>query len=91
MTEKQSMPRTLIGTVVSDKMNQGIVVLVERQEKHPKYKKYIRRSTKVHAHDEKNSSKVGDVVIVKECPPVSKTKCWTLVEIKERTESGDKS
>ncbi len=86
MTVKQTMARTLVGTVISDKMDQGIVVLIERRVKHPKYRKFIRRSTKVHAHDAKNESHIGDVVIVKACKPISKTKSWVLVEVKERAE-----
>ena len=84
--QKQSMARTLMGTVVSDKMQDTIVVLVERRVKHPVYGKYIKRSTKIHAHDAQNTSSVGDVVIIQECRPISKTKSWKLVEIKEKTE-----
>ncbi|MCH9643318.1 MAG: 30S ribosomal protein S17 [Gammaproteobacteria bacterium] len=86
MSENQSTARTLTGTVVSDKMNKGIVVLVERKVKHPRYRKYIKRSTKVHAHDEENTSRIGDLVMIKECRPLSKTKSWTLVDVKERGE-----
>lgn len=88
MTEqKQSMARTLTGVVVSDKMKDTIVVLVERFVKHPKYAKFIKRSTKVHAHDAGNRCGAGDTVVVQECPPISKTKCWKLVEIKEKAET----
>jgi small subunit ribosomal protein S17 len=83
MSTGQSTARTLTGTVVSDKMNKGIVVLIERKIKHPKYGKYIKRSTKVHAHDEENTAKAGDLVTIKECRPLAKTKSWTLVEVKE--------
>ena len=76
--------RTLQGKVISDKMNKTITVLLERQVKHPLYKKYIRRSTKLHVHDENNECSIGDVVAIKECRPMSKTKSWTLVEITER-------
>ena len=79
MSTGQSTARTLTGTVVSDKMNKGIVVLIERKIKHPKYGKYIKRSTKVHAHDEENMAKVGDVVTVQECRPYSKSKTWKLL------------
>ncbi len=85
MSNKQeSLPRTLTGVVVSDKMEQGIVVLIERRVKHPRFGKYIKRSTKVHAHDVKNACKKGDEVIIQECKPISKTKCWVLMEIKAR-------
>ncbi len=76
--------RTLQGKVISDKMNKTITVLLERQVKHPLYKKYIRRSTKLHVHDENNECSIGDVVAIRECRPMSKTKSWTLVEITER-------
>ncbi len=76
--------RTLQGKVISDKMNKTITVLLERQVKHPLYKKYIRRSTKLHVHDENNECAIGDVVAIRECRPMSKTKSWTLVEITER-------
>jgi small subunit ribosomal protein S17 len=75
--------RTLTGKVVSDKMDKSIVVLIERRVQHPVYGKMIRRSTKLHAHDETNVAKLGDVVTIKECRPISKTKAWTLVEVVE--------
>ena len=75
--------RTITGTVVSDKMDKSIVVLIERRVQHPLYGKSIRRSTKLHAHDENNTAKAGDVVTIKECRPMSKTKSWTLVEVIE--------
>ena len=83
MSEEKKM-RTLQGRVISDKMNKSITVLLERQVKHPLYKKYIRRSTKLHVHDENNECSIGDVVAIRECRPISKTKSWTLVEITER-------
>ncbi|WP_025823472.1 30S ribosomal protein S17 [Shewanella marina] len=73
--------RTLQGRVVSDKMDKSIVVAVERQVKHPIYGKYIKRTTKIHAHDETNQCNEGDVVTIRECRPLSKTKSWTLVEV----------
>ena len=76
--------RTLSGKVVSDKMDQTITVLVERRVQHPIYKKFVKRSTKVHAHDANNECQIGDVVTVKESRPLSKTKTWTLVTIDER-------
>ncbi|TSH77290.1 30S ribosomal protein S17 [Acinetobacter sp. RF15A] len=75
--------RTLTGKVVSDKMDKSIVVLIERRVQHPLYGKLIRRSTKLHAHDENNTAKLGDVVTIKESRPMSKTKSWTLVEVVE--------
>ena len=75
--------RTLTGKVVSDKMDKSIVVLIERRVQHPLYGTAIRRSTKLHAHDENNVAKIGDVVTIKESRPISKTKAWTLVEVVE--------
>jgi small subunit ribosomal protein S17 len=86
MSETSSNPRILTGRVVSNKMNQTVTVLIERRVRHPLYGKIIRRSTKVHAHDEQNSCRVGDTVRVQECRPISKTKSWNLVEIIERAE-----
>ena len=79
----QNTVRTLTGKVVSDKMEKSIVVLIERQVQHPLYGKLIRRSTKLHAHDENNVAKLGDLVTIKESRPISKTKAWTLVEVVE--------
>jgi small subunit ribosomal protein S17 len=76
--------RTLVGQVVSDKMDKTMTVLVERRVKHPLYKKYIRRSTKLHAHDEENTCRVGDLVSIEPCRPMSKSKSWRLHEILER-------
>ncbi len=76
--------RTVQGRVVSNKMDKTVTVLVERQVKHELYGKYIRRSTKLHAHDAENSCNEGDVVRVAECAPMSKTKNWRVVEIVER-------
>ena len=76
--------RTVTGRVVSDKMDKTITVLVERRVKHPMYGKYLTRSSKLHAHDEKNECKIGDVVTVYETRPLSKTKTWALLRIEER-------
>ena len=73
--------RTLQGTVTSQKMNKTIIVVVARRTKHPKYGKYINLSTKYHVHDEKEVSKEGDVVLIQECKPISKTKNWMLVDV----------
>ena len=72
------------GIVVSDKMEKSIVVLVERKMKHPIYVKFLKRSTKFMAHDEKNDCHIGDRVKIMETRPLSKNKCWRLVEIIER-------
>ena len=76
---------TVEGRVVSNKMDKTVTVLVERQVKHALYGKYIRRSTKLHAHDEDNSCNEGDVVRLTECRPMSKTKNWRVVEVVART------
>ncbi len=76
--------RTRQGKVISNKGDKSITVLVERQVKHPLYGKYIKRSTKLHAHDENNECGEGDTVSIAECRPLSKTKSWRLVEILER-------
>ena len=81
MSENANQLRTVEGRVVSNKMNKSVTILVERQVKHPLYGKYIRRSTKLHAHDEENACNEGDVVRVSECRPLSKTKNWRVVEI----------
>ena len=72
-------PRQLTGVVVSDKADKTITVKIERKVKHPTYSKIMKRSTKVHAHDEENIAKVGDVVTVEECRPYSKSKTWKLL------------
>mgnify|MGYP000116672934 FL=1 len=76
--------RTATGRVVSNRMEKSIVVLIERRVKHPVYGKIIKRSTKIHAHDEKNECSMGDEVTVKEVKPISKTKSWSLVSIDEQ-------
>jgi len=81
MSDNATPLRTVEGRVVSNKMNKTVTILVERQVKHPLYGKYIRRSTKLHAHDETNVCNEGDVVRVTECRPMSKTKNWRVVEI----------
>ena len=75
------MPRRIFqGTVVSDKGDKTVVVRVERRVMHPLYKKFIRRSKKYHAHDEQNQYKIGDVVRIRECRPLSKLKTWEVIE-----------
>ena len=73
--------RTLVGKVVSDKMQKTIVVVIERTVKHPKYGKIIRRSTKLHAHDENQVCKIGNTVRIRESRPISKLKSWILDEV----------
>ena len=76
--------RIQTGSVVSDKMDKSAVVLIERRVKHPIYGKFMRKSTKLHIHDENNECAVGDTVQISECRPMSKTKSWTLVKIVEK-------
>ncbi len=80
----QKNPRTVSGVVVSDRMDKTITVRIERRVKHPVYGKFVRKSTKVHAHDEDNSCQIGDTVTVVECRPLSKSKTWRLKSIDER-------
>ena len=77
--------RTIEGRVVSTKMQKTVTVLLERQVQHPLYGKIVRRSTKVHAHDEKGECKDGDTVRITECRPLSKTKNWRVVEVVTRS------
>ena len=84
MSEEQAVNRALTGRVVSNAMDKTVTVLVERRVKHPLYGKFIRRSTKVHAHDEANECNQGDIVTVEQCRPLSKTKTWRLVKVVER-------
>ncbi len=86
MSEQQSEKnvRALTGTVVSDKMNKTVTVLVERKVKHPLYGKIIRLSKKYHAHDENNEFHPGDIVVIEECRPLSRTKTWTVTRLIEK-------
>jgi small subunit ribosomal protein S17 len=77
----ESRTRTLQGKVISAKMDKSIVVAIERKVKHPLYGKFMRRTTKLHVHDETNQCSEGDTVLISECRPLSKTKSWALVEI----------
>ena len=81
---ERNLRKERIGKVVSDKMQKTVTVLVERKVKHPIYGKFVRKSKKFHAHDEQNECGVGDTVKIMETRPMSKTKCWRLVEIIER-------
>ena len=84
MSEQKKLTRTVTGRVISDKMNKTITVLVERKVPHPVYGKYVRRSTKLHAHDEQNECRQGDKVMIEECRPLAKSKAWRLVKVVER-------
>jgi len=84
MSTMEAAKRTRVGRVVSDKADKTVTVMLERQVKHPLYGKYIKRSTKVHAHDQDNNCGQGDLVKISECRPLSKSKSWLVVEIMER-------
>ena len=81
---ERNLRKERIGTVVSNKMDKSVVVLVERKVKHPKYGKFVKKSTKFMAHDEKNECNIGDFVRIMETRQLRKNKCWRLVEIIER-------
>lgn len=76
--------RTMQGRVVSNKMEKSITVAIERMVKHPIYGKFVKRTTKLHAHDENNECGIGDTVEIRECRPLSKTKSWSLVKVLEK-------
>ena len=84
MSDIQTSTRTLSGKIVSDKMDKSITVQVERRVKHPVYGKIMTKSSKIKAHDEKNDARLGDMVTIAECAPISKHKAWKLVNIDER-------
>ena len=84
MSEENKVQRTVVGRVVSDKMDKTVSVAIERLVKHPVYGKFIRRTTKVLAHDANNECKPGDRVSISECKPISKNKSWAVVEVVER-------
>ena len=86
MSETTETRRTLIGKVVSNRMDKSATVLIERKVKHPVYGKFIRRSTKLHVHDAENACQEGDTVTIEECRPLSKSKSWRLVEVVGRGE-----
>ena|SRR5690606_31716900 len=85
----QKTARKVVGRVVSDKMNKSVTVAVERLIKHPIYGKYIRRTTKIMAHDEDNACRTGDMVAISECRPLSKRKSWRVVEIVSRARTAE--
>jgi small subunit ribosomal protein S17 len=84
MSDQENSARSISGLVISNKMDKTVTVLVERLEKHPLYKKYIRKSTKLHAHDESNDCNEGDTVQIEECRPLSKNKSWRVIEVVSR-------
>ncbi|MBU1190668.1 MAG: 30S ribosomal protein S17 [Gammaproteobacteria bacterium] len=84
MSASEHIAHTLTGRVVSNKMDKSVTVKIERLVKHEVYGKYIRRSTKLHVHDEANQCQEGDLVTIRQCRPISKTKSWTLVEVVEK-------
>ncbi len=86
MTTETQAERALTGRVTSNKMDKTITVAIERLVKHPVYGKYVRRTTKLHAHDENNECREGDLVTVRQCRPLSKTKSWMLVNVVERAQ-----
>ena len=86
VTIEAGVRRAVRGSVISARMDKSITVLVVRQFKHPLYKKYIRRSTRLHAHDESNDCREGDTVLIEECRPLSKTKSWRVIRVLERLE-----
>ena len=86
MSAEKPVARAVTGRVKSDKMDKTITILVERLVRHPVYGKYIRRSTKLHAHDEHNECRQGDLVMVEQSRPLAKTKSWRLVKVLERAE-----
>ncbi|MDA8382440.1 MAG: 30S ribosomal protein S17 [Betaproteobacteria bacterium] len=85
MNDTPKVKRTLTGRVVSDKMDKTVTVLVERKVKHPLLGKVIRRSKKYHAHDEENAFHEGDLVLIEECRPLSKTKSWRVTQLVEKS------
>lgn len=84
--QKAAGGRSVVGRVISDKMHKTIVVEVERKVKHALYGKYMKRYSKMYAHDDENTCKVGDMVLIKQSRPVSKTKHWVLVQVLEKAE-----
>ncbi|MDH5611175.1 MAG: 30S ribosomal protein S17 [Gammaproteobacteria bacterium] len=81
----EKVQRTLTGSVTSNAMDKTATVMIERRIKHPVYGKYITRSTKLHVHDENNECNKGDVVVIEQCRPISKTKSWNLVQVIEKS------
>lgn len=88
MKQRKPNKRTIVGTVISDKMDKTVTIKWETRKKHPLYKKFVKRQTKIKAHDEKNEASAGDTVKVIECRPISKEKSWRVVEIVEKAQKG---
>jgi small subunit ribosomal protein S17 len=86
MSESTETARIVTGKVISDKMDKSATVMIERKVKHPVYGKYIRRSTKLHIHDAENTCQEGDLVVIEQCRPISRTKSWRLVEVLGRSD-----
>lgn len=84
--EQTSAGREVVGKVVSNKMDKTIVVMVERKVKHPLYGKYIKKQSRMYAHDNDNACKIGDLVLIKQSRPISKTKHWVLVNVLEKAD-----
>ena len=84
MATAEKLQRSLTGVVTSDKMEKSATVVIDRRVKHPLYGKFIKRSTKLHIHDENNECGMGDTVLIEQCAPVSKTKSWRLVKVVEK-------
>lgn len=89
MIEQKESGRSVTGKVVSNKMDKTIIVAVERKVKHALYGKYIKKVSKMSAHDNDNACKIGDVVLIKQSRPLSKTKHWVLVEVIEKADKGE--
>lgn len=85
MSGQEQVSHSVTGRVVSNKMDKTVTVLVERKEPHPLYKKYIKRSCKLHAHDENNECNEGDLVTIEQCRPLSKNKSWKLLAVVQKT------
>lgn len=84
MSETTGIKRTLVGRVVSDKMEKTVTVLIERRVKHPVYGKIVTKSKKYHAHNENNEAKTGDLVEIEECRPISRSKAWRVTKLLEK-------
>jgi len=81
MSEKKRVARSITGRVISSKMDKTVTVQIERKVSHPLYQKYVRRSTRISAHDEKNECNEGDLVMIEQCRPLSKNKSWRLIKV----------
>ena len=84
MSNEEKVLRIQVGSVISNKMDKSATVLIERKVKHPLYGKFVKKSTKLHIHDENNECSMGDTVQITECRPISKTKSWALVKIVDK-------